>query len=140
MKTNQQEKPDERKRIRICGPNDFDVSYFCGSGAGGQARNKVHSGVQIQHRESGAIGRACDTRSQAENKAAAFKRLTKTPQFKFWLSRKFYELEQGEKLEATIERETKPEFLRFEIKNAAGQWEEVNEAYFEGPAAKEEAV
>lgn len=127
----------EKKRIRICGPRDFDVSYFCGSGAGGQARNKVHSGVQIIHRESGAIGRASDTRSQAENKHSALLRLTKTAQFKFWLARKLYELDQGEKIEAAIERETQPEFLRFEIKNAKGQWEEVNDAYFNTPAAKE---
>lgn len=137
MTTPSQQKP-ERQRITVCTKKDFDVSYFCGSGAGGQARNKVHSGVQIIHRESGAIGRACDTRSQHENKQAALRRLTETPQFKFWLAKKMYEIEQGERLEETIERETKPEQLKFEIKNAAGNWEEVNDAYFNGPAAREE--
>jgi protein subunit release factor A len=129
----------ERERIRLCGPKDFDVSYFCGSGAGGQARNKVHSGVQLIHRESGAIGRASDSRSQHDNKRSALERLVKTPRFQFWLSARLYELEQGEKLEETIERETRPECLRYEIKNATGQWEEVNEAYFNGPAAREES-
>lgn len=137
MKNNSQ-KSEHRERIRICGPKDFDVSYFCGSGAGGQARNKVHSGVQICHRESGAIGRACDTRSQAENKAAALLRLTKTPQFKFWMAKKMYELESGEKLEAALDREMRPENLTFEIKNASGQWEKVNSDYFSTPAALEE--
>ena len=129
---------EEKQRIRLCGPKDFEVSYFCGSGAGGQARNKVHSGVQIVHIESGAMGRASDTRSQAQNKQAALLRLTKTPQFKFWLARRIYELDQGEKIEETISRETQPEHLRYEIKNAKGNWEEVNEAYFNSPAAKEE--
>lgn len=128
----------DRQRIRIADRKDFDVSYFCGSGAGGQARNKVHSGVQIIHRESGAIGRACDTRSQAENRKHALERLAVTPQFKFFMAKKVYEMGRGEKLEETIERETQPAFLRYEIKNAKGQWEEVNEAYFNGPAAHEE--
>lgn len=133
-----QDKP-ERQRVTVATAKDFDVSYFCGSGAGGQARNKVHSGVQICHRESGAIGRASDSRSQHDNKCSALLRLTKTPQFKFWLSRRIYEIEQGEKLEQTIERETTPDQLRFEIKNALGNWEEVDAAYFDGPAAREES-
>lgn len=128
---------DNKQRITVCTAKDFEVSYFCGSGAGGQARNKVHSGVQIKHIESGAIGRASDTRSQHENKRAALDRLTKTPQFKFWLSKKLYEIERGETLESTIEKEMTDENLRFEIKNAVGQWEVVNSAYFDGPAAKE---
>lgn len=130
-------KPEEREKITICRPKDFDVSYFCGSGAGGQARNKVHSGVQIKHRESGAIGRASDSRSQADNKQSALKRLTETPQFKFWLSKRLYELEHRESLEQAIERELTPEQIRYEIKDAMGRWEEVDEAYFRGIAANE---
>lgn len=139
MKNPDSKPEDNRERIRLCSAKDFDVSYYCGSGAGGQARNKVHSGVQIIHRESGAIGRASDSRSQFDNKRNALLRLTKTPQFKFWLARRMYEIEQGEKLEETIERETKPDSLRFEIKNAKNQWEEVPASYFDGPAAKEES-
>jgi protein subunit release factor B len=133
-----QQPESTKQRITVCTPKDFEVSYFCGSGAGGQARNKVHSGVQIKHTESGAIGRASDTRSQHDNKRAALERLTKTPQFKFWLARKLYEIEQGETLERTIERELTDENLRYEIKNASGQWEQVNSAYFDSPAAKEQ--
>ncbi len=130
---------DNRERVSLATAKDFDVSYFCGSGAGGQARNKVASGVQIIHRETGAIGRASDSRSQADNKTAAFKRLLETPKMKFWIARKLYEVKQGEKLEETIARDTAPESLKFEIKDAKGQWEEVEASYFEGPAAKEES-
>lgn len=132
-------KSDTRERINLANEKDFDVSYFCGSGAGGQARNKVASGVQIIHRETGAIGRASDSRSQAENKQAAFKRLLATPKMKFWLARRLYEVRQGESLEETIKRETGPENLRHEILNAKGQWEEVDASYFDGPAAREES-
>lgn len=126
--------------VNIASKKDFDVSYFCGSGAGGQARNKVASGVQIVHRETGAIGRASDTRSQAQNRKLAFERLVKTPKMKFWLAAKVYEVRQSETLEETIQRDTANENLKFEIKNAAGQWEEVDAGYFDSPAAKEEAA
>lgn len=133
-----QHSEDKRERVTIASQKDFDVSYFCGSGAGGQARNKVASGVQIIHRETGAIGRASDSRSQAENKASAFKRLLETPKMKFWVAAKIYEVRQGETIQSTIESDTTPDKLKFEIKNADGQWEEVDSEYFDSPAAKSE--
>lgn len=135
----QQPKQDNRQRVTLFTAKDFEVSHFCGSGAGGQARNKVASGVQITHRESGAIGRASDSRSEADNKSNAFIRLLKTPKMKFEIERKLYELKQHETMEETVAKETKPENLKFEIKNGKGQWEEVDVSYFEGETAKEES-
>lgn len=129
----------EREKVTIASKKDFDVSYFCGSGAGGQARNKVASGVQITHRESGAMGRASDSRSQADNKRMAFQRLLKTPVMRFWIDRKLYEIRQHETLDETVAREASDENLRFEIKSPTGQWEEVNAEYFNGSAANEES-
>ena len=129
---------DNRERITIATKKDFDVSYFCGSGAGGQARNKVASGVQIIHRETGAIGRASDSRSQADNKKKAFERLMETPKMKFWLARELYAIQQKETLEETVEKEMVDKNLKYEIKNAEGKWEEVDASYFNGPAAKGE--
>lgn len=128
---------DQKQKIRLVSPADLDVSYFCGSGAGGQARNKVASGVQIIHRASGAIGRASDSRSQADNKQAAFLRLTKTPKFKVWLNKKLMEIELGETLEKQIEKETTPDKLKHEIK-INGKWIEVDSKYFDTLEAKTE--
>lgn len=125
-----------KERVTILSLKDLDVSYFCGSGAGGQARNKVASGVQMRHEESGAIGRASDSRSQHENKKSAFNRLVADPRMKFWLTKKVFELKQGETLEQSIAQDTRPEKLKYEIRNSAGQWEEVPESYFETAAAK----
>lgn len=133
------EKPDNRERVRILSLKDLDVSYFCGSGAGGQARNKVASGVQMRHEESGAIGRASDSRSQHDNKKRAFERLVADPRMKFWLAKKVHEVKMGETVEQAVERESTPEKLKYEIKNAAGQWEQVDASYFDGEAAKEMA-
>lgn len=130
-------KVDDRQKVRILSPKDLTISHFCGSGAGGQARNKVHSGVQIKHEESGAIGRASDSRSEADNKVSAFNRLLKDPRMKFWIAKKVYEIRQGETIEQTVDALMTPSNIKYEIKNAVGQWEEVNEAYFESAAAKE---
>lgn len=126
------------ERVTVLSLKDLEVSYFCGSGAGGQARNKVASGVQMRHLESGATGRASDSRSQHDNKKSAFNRLLADPRMKFWLAKKVFEVRARESVEDIVARETRPENLKYEIKNAVGQWEEVDEAYFDGPAAREE--
>jgi protein subunit release factor B len=127
------------EKVTILTQKDLDISYFCGSGAGGQARNKVASGVQMRHAESGAIGRASDSRSQHDNKKEAFKRLLADPRMKFWISKKVYEVKQGESIEQSIARETTDDKMKYEIKSATGQWEEVTADYFEGATAKEES-
>ena len=132
-----QPQPEQCERVTILSLKDLEVSYFCGSGAGGQARNKVASGVQMRHEESGAIGRASDSRSQYDNKKAAFKRLLEDPKMKFWLAKKVQEVRMGETMEAQVEREMAPENLKFEVKNSNGQWEEVDGKYFEYPEARE---
>ena len=139
MKSIEPVKVYDRQRVRILSPKDLTISHFCGSGAGGQARNKVHSGVQIKHEESGAIGRASDSRSEADNKQSAFKRLLQDPRMKFWLARKVYEVNMGQTIEQAVEVEMTSKNLKYEIKNATGQWEEVTEVYFDGEAAKEES-
>lgn len=128
----------ERQRINILSKKDLDISYFCGSGPGGQARNKVASGVQIIHHESGALGRASDSRSQDQNRQSAFNRLMEHPKMKFWLARKLYEIQQQETMEETIIKETAAENLKIEIKDKDGKWTEVSHDYFETQEAKTE--
>lgn len=63
---------------------DCDVETFRGSGPGGQHRNKVSSAVRVRHRESGAVGKATESRSQDQNKKEAFKRMVETPTYQSW--------------------------------------------------------
>ncbi len=124
-------------RTVIVSKKDLEVSYFCGSGAGGQARNKVASGVQIKHTESGAIGRACDSRSQDQNKQSAFKRLLQDPRMKFFISREVYRVRQGESMEETVNNEVRPENIKYEVK-VDGKWVEVPPPYFKLKEAMQE--
>lgn len=128
---------DTRERVTILSQKDLEISYFCGSGAGGQARNKVASGVQMRHLESGAIGRASDSRSQWENKRKAFDRLVKDPRMKFWITKRVHEIQAGESIEKEVERTTAPEYLKHEVKNENGQWIEAPADYFDSQPAKE---
>jgi hypothetical protein len=54
---------------------DCRLEVFRGSGPGGQKRNKTSSAVRLVHVPSGISATASDSRSQAQNRAAALKRL-----------------------------------------------------------------
>ena len=127
---------EEKQKITIVSRKDLEISYFCGSGPGGQARNKVASGVQIKHTESGAIGRASNSRSQDQNKKAAFERLLKDPKMKFFLAKKLYEIKKGQTLEEEVENEMKNlANFKIEVKDENGKWTEVKDNYFNSKEA-----
>lgn len=71
---------------------DLDISYYTGTGPGGQHKNKTQNCVRIQHKESGAIATGQDERSRAQNLKNAFLRLTNHPKFKAWMKVKTAEM------------------------------------------------
>lgn len=52
------------------------MTFFRGSGPGGQHRNKVETGVRLFHPPSGITVSASEHRSQSRNRETAFERLT----------------------------------------------------------------
>jgi protein subunit release factor B len=113
-----------KEKTKILTRRDLDISYFVGSGAGGQNKQKNATGVQLLHRESGALGRCSESRSQMQNRKQAFLNLMETPKMKLWLNRKLYELRSGHTLAEAVEEMMRPEHLRIEIKDAQGNWVE----------------
>jgi len=126
------------KRINLVSPKDLEISFCVGSGKGGQAKQRTNSCAVIKHTESGSIGRCSESRSQEENKRAAFLRMTKTPKFKFWLARKLYEINNSEAMEETIDKEVVDKNLKYEIKDENGRWVEVTAEYFNSETSKQE--
>jgi len=55
---------------------DLVITYYRGSGPGGQHRNKTDSAVRILHKPTGHTAQSEEHKSQTNNKKAAFKRLT----------------------------------------------------------------
>ena len=51
------------------------LQFFRASGPGGQHRNKVETAVRMTHPPSGIVVTATEGRSQARNRAVAFRRL-----------------------------------------------------------------
>lgn len=64
--------------------------YFKGSGKGGQKRNKTENCARCTH-ESGAQGKAEDSRSKKLNKDKALKRMLEDKQFDLWLSQRLFD-------------------------------------------------
>ncbi len=63
---------DDAQLLRDC-----EVDTLRASGPGGQKRNKTESAVRLRHRPTGLIAIAEESRSQAENKTRALRRLRK---------------------------------------------------------------
>lgn len=73
--------------------DDLTMETFCGSGPGGQHRNKNQTAVRLTHPESGLSAESSTYKSQLQNKRAAFRKLaTKLGDY---FRRKFL-AEQGE--------------------------------------------
>lgn len=108
---------------------DFDISFYRGTGKGGQNRNKVETGVRIVHPESGAIAEACEERSQLQNRHIAFRRLINSPKFKAWHRLKcqaaLQDLSVKEMLQQWVDEQMSPGNIRVEVRTSSG-WTEVD--------------
>ena len=106
--------------------NDLEVDWFSGTGCGGQYRNKHQNCCRIRHKDSGAIATGQSQRDRVSNLKEAMENLTKSPKFKAWIEVRVGEV-TGEKadIEAKVDRAMR--HLKFEVKDEAGNWKEVQE-------------
>lgn len=56
---------------------DFEISWFSGTGAGGQHRNKTQNCCRITHKESGLSATGQNSRSRVSNQNDAFRALAR---------------------------------------------------------------
>jgi len=57
--------------------DDFEITYYSGTGKGGQNRNRHRNAVRIKDIETGLTASCEEQRSLAQNKKTAFRRLAK---------------------------------------------------------------
>ena len=106
--------------------NDLEIDWFSGTGCGGQYRNKHQNCCRIRHKDSGAIATGQSQRDRVSNLKEAMENLVKSPKFKAWVKVRVGEI-TGEKadIEAKVDRAMR--HLKFEVKDEAGNWKEVQE-------------
>lgn len=104
---------------------DCEWTFTKGSGPGGQKRNKTSNAVHVSHQPSGAKSYSEKYRSQTENKADAFFKLTQTPQFQAWLKLEINKTLGIEKqIEKSVEKQMNEKFIKIETKDHNGRWVE----------------
>ena len=113
----------ERKLLFSITRKDFTITYFSGTGAGGQHRNKHQNCVRMTHKESGASATAQNQRSRPQNEREAFLKIVHSPMFKIWHSKKVAELlGRAETAEARARKSMMPKTVRVEVKSDEGLW------------------
>lgn len=111
----------ERKLALTVTIKDCEVQTFRVGGNGGQKVNKTSSGVRIIHHPSGARGEARESRSQLQNKRAAFRKMAESPIFKGWLA---LQLSNGPTPEEYVAQTLTTENLRIETRES-GTWKPI---------------
>lgn len=102
---------------------DCKVDEFSSGGPGGQNVNRRSTGIRISHPPSGAVGKSTEERSQLQNKRTAFRRMTETSHFRFWVAEERKRLETGKTAEQRVEEWMTPENIKFEVQKD-GKWVE----------------
>jgi peptide chain release factor 1 len=75
----------DKKLLFSITKKDFEITFFSGTGKGGQHRNKHQNCVRLKHKETGIITTGQNSRVLNQNKNDAFKRMTNHPEFKKYL-------------------------------------------------------
>lgn len=95
---------------------DLEVTWFSGSGAGGQHRNRHRNCCRIRHPETGVIVTGQSHKEANANKKEAIRNLLNHWKFKAFLKLKLDEVEQGQtlqkKCEEVVDELMSPEYIR----------------------------
>jgi protein subunit release factor A len=102
---------------------DLEISYFSGSGAGGQHRNRHMNCVRIRHTHSGVTATGQSNKSKTANQEEALNNLVNNPKFKLWLYGKVNEAMDKKTLEETVDEMMDPKNIKIEI-NKDGKWKD----------------
>jgi len=106
---------------------DFELTWFNGSGGGGQHKNKHANCARLKHKETGVITIGQDHKERPRNQKDALKRMSEHPKFLHWCELKLRETEDGQTIEQKVEESMVLENLIIQTKDDEGKWK--NEMY-----------
>lgn len=101
---------------------DMNITYFSGSGAGGQNRNRHRNCVRINHRDSGVMVTGQSHKEKRSNIKQALNNLVNHPKFKIWHMRKVTEITDKETFEETVDKMMSEQNLKIEILTDDEKW------------------
>jgi len=101
---------------------NFQVSWFSGTGAGGQHRNKHMNCCRLRHIDTGVVKTGQSNRNRAANQAEALNAIAKDPRFLAHVSLKLSEMERGETTEQRVAKMLLRDNLLIETKDEKGNW------------------
>ncbi len=104
---------------------DFELTWFSGTGAGGQHKNKHMNSCRIKHKDTGIIKTGQSNRNRESNKREAMRAMVKDPRFMSYCEMKLRELERGITIEELVDEMMTDENLKIEVREN-GKWIEKN--------------
>lgn len=110
------------KAIFSCTKKDFEVTWFSGTGGGGQHRNKHQNCCRIKHKATGIIKTGQSQRERSANQREALQAIAKDRRFRAYCSLKLSELEKGKTVDEMVDEMMTPGNLKVEVKRC-GKWE-----------------
>jgi len=101
---------------------DLEITYFSGTGKGGQYRNKHQNCVRMKHPDSGAMVTGQSYRERIANTKEAFNNLVNHPKFKVWHTRKVKEIIDGKTIQQKVEDAMVEKNLKVECRDENDNW------------------
>ena len=104
---------------------DFDVSWFSGTGGGGQHRNKHMNCCRLKHRDTGIIKTGQSNKDRQANQREAIQAMAKDRMFMAFCSLKLSEIEKGKTIEQQVDEMMHEDNLKIECQ-VNGKWQDVS--------------
>lgn len=112
----------DKKLLFSITKKDLNITYFSGSGAGGQHRNRHMNCVRINHKDSHVTVTGQSHKERKQNIKEALYNLIKHPRFKMWHAITVNELIRGKTIDELVEEEMDEKNLIIETVDKDGKW------------------
>ena len=106
---------------------DFEVTWFSGTGSGGQHRNKHQNCCRLKHIATGVITTGQSYRERPANQKEALTNMANNAFFKAYCNQKLLELEGAQTAEEWVDEQMKEQHLLIQVKDENGKWTEMKE-------------